>query len=349
MGLEVLLKNQEYLLYLIGVLVSVGVIKEHNMFADLYNCIAAKIKSKKVVIMLVSAISGVLPVPGRVTVSAGILDTIAPKHNKKARAKFGIIDYLATHHYYLWSPLEKTIIMPMAVLGLSYLEVLSYTFTFLILSIFYIIWYIFTKIDEDDIEIRVTESKFNSQRFFTGVVPMLAAIAGLMLKAPPYIVFAGLAIYYLAITATWSTKKIFGYINWNLVFALAAIIAASNFIKAHTDQVMAFVQAHNLDMGTASGFLLISLIAFGSSLLLGSSSRYAGIMVLLTTIYGLPYFAYFIALEFSGYLLSPFHKCNIIGKMYFGTPLKEYARALTGWTLLLVSYALIGLIINGFG
>ena len=346
MDLNIILSNQEYLLYLIGVLVSVGVIKEHQMFVDLYNFIAKKIKSKKVVIMLVSAVSGVLPVPGRVTVSAGVLDTIAPKDNKKARAKFGIIDYLSTHHYYLWSPLEKTIIMPIAVLGLTYGQVLSYTSGLLVISVLYIIWYIFTKIDENDIEIRVTDSKFDSKRFFTGVMPMLVAIIGLILKAQPYIVFIGLAVYYLAITSTWKFKKIWGYINWNMVIALAAIIVLSNFMKAHTDQILAFLEAYSLGMNTATGFMAVSFVAFGSAWLLGSSSRYASIMVLLVTAYGLEYFTYFIALEFCGYLISPMHKCNTIGKMYFGTPIKEYAKVLGTWVVLLMGYGLLSLLLN---
>ncbi len=157
MGFSLLIKNQEYLFYLIGVFIAVGVIKDHNLFNDLYVLIQKKIKSKKIIVALISAISGILPVPGRVTVSAGILDTIAPRKNKKARAKFGIIDYLATHHYYLWSPLEKTIIMPIAALGLTYWQVISYTWALLLVSLAYIFWYIFTQIKEDEIEIKTSK------------------------------------------------------------------------------------------------------------------------------------------------------------------------------------------------
>ena len=78
------------------------------------------IKSNRLFVVIVSAVCGVLPIPGRVSVSAGILDTMAPKDSR--RKWYGIIDYLSTHHYYLWSPLEKSVIVPMAVLGLTYFE-----------------------------------------------------------------------------------------------------------------------------------------------------------------------------------------------------------------------------------
>ena len=84
-----------------------GLIKEKNLFAGAYAYIQKVFKSKRVIVALMSAFTGILPVSGRVTISAGMLDTIAPPKGTKGREKFGIIDYLSTHHYYVWSPLEK--------------------------------------------------------------------------------------------------------------------------------------------------------------------------------------------------------------------------------------------------
>ena len=63
--------------------------------------------------MITSLLGGILPIPGRVALSAPLLDAIAPP-DKKKRSAFGVIDYLSTHHYYWWSPLEKTVVLPMA-------------------------------------------------------------------------------------------------------------------------------------------------------------------------------------------------------------------------------------------
>ena len=40
------------------------------------------------------------------------------------------------------------------------------------------------------------------------------------------------------------------------------------------------------------------------------------------------------AVDFSGYMLSPMHKCVAIGKMYFGTKLSHYVKILGVWALL---------------
>jgi len=60
-------------------MISVGVIKDNELFTPIYIWLTTKVKSKRSLIFLISSISGVLPIPGRVVVSSGVLDTIAPR------------------------------------------------------------------------------------------------------------------------------------------------------------------------------------------------------------------------------------------------------------------------------
>jgi hypothetical protein len=181
----------------------------------LFNYIVNKVKSKKGVVALISLFSGILPIPGRVIVSAGILDTIAPK-SEKSRSKFGIIDYLATHHYYLWSPLEKTIILPIATLSLSYLEVLKYTSPLILVTLLYISYYIVFVLKEDDVEIKrndILKEKNNS----IGI------------------------------------KR---YINWGLLLTVFVIIVLSNFISTYHDYFLGYISYYpNLYISMCLGFL----------------------------------------------------------------------------------------------
>ena len=151
-----------YILILIGIMLTTGIIKQYGLFIPFYNLLIKHIKNKKILVVLLSLFGGILPVPGRVIISAGLLDTIAPNDPKK-RAKFGIIDYLATHHYYLWSPLEKTVIIPMAVLKLSYLGVLSYTWPLLLVSLLFLIWYIWT-LKSEDVEVESIPKKEDKEK-----------------------------------------------------------------------------------------------------------------------------------------------------------------------------------------
>lgn len=337
--MEILLNNQEYLFYLIGVMLSAGIIKEKDYFVDLFNIVVSKIKSKRLIVTLTSFITGVLPIPGRVTVSAGILSTLA-SDNEKSKSKFGIIDYLATHHYYLWSPLEKTIIVPMAALGLTYTEMLSYTGGLLAITLFYIGWYIFGKMSEDDIQINVNLEPTNWNRLIFGATPLFIAIGSLVAGATHWMIFMILTLYYVIYSGIFNIKKLNSYINWNLVGVLALVIIASNFAKSNYDEIKTFLETtHILDMNTLIGFITISAIAYGSSFLMGSSGKYAGMVAILASIYGVEYLTWFIALEYSAYLISPTHKCTHIGRMYFGTSIKKYYAIISLWTAIMISYA----------
>ena len=213
--IELLFKNQIYLFYLLGIMIISGIIKEKGYFSNLFNYIVNRVKSKKAVVALISLFSGILPIPGRVIVSAGILDTVAPKSGK-SRSKFGIIDYLATHHYYLWSPLEKTIILPIATLSLSYLEVLKYTAPLLLVTVLYISYYIIFTLKEGDVEIQrnnILKEKNNSI----------------------------------------DIKK---YINWNLLLTVFVVIILSNIISTYHDYFLGYISYYpNLYISMCLGFL----------------------------------------------------------------------------------------------
>jgi hypothetical protein len=143
-----LLNEWWYVLILIGVMFVSGCVKRYNLFIPVYNYLIKRVKNQKVLVALLSFIGGILPIPGRVIISAGLLDTIAPDDPKK-RSKFGIIDYLATHHYYLWSIMETTILIPMAVLSISYWEVMRHLWPLLLGTIAFLILYINTLKNED--------------------------------------------------------------------------------------------------------------------------------------------------------------------------------------------------------
>jgi len=336
---SLILNKQYYLIYLLGVMISSGIIKDREYFVDLFNIIIKKIKSKRLIVTLTSLITGVLPIPGRVTVSAGILNTLAPP-DKKSRSKFGIIDYLATHHYYLWSPLEKTIIVPMAALGLSYADMLSYTVGLLTITIFYIGWYIFGKMSEDDIILNVKPEPINFSRLIFGAIPLFISIIALILGATHWIAFIGLTLYYILYAKEFNIKKLNSYINWNLIGTLALVIIVSNIVNSNYEDVKNFLETSTiLNINTITGFITISSLAYGSSFILGSSGKYAGIVALLATIYGVGFLTWFIAIEFSAYLISPTHKCTHIGRMYFGTSMKKYYAIVSLWTAIMIGYA----------
>lgn len=330
---SVLLKNISYLWMIFFIMIVAGLAKEYQLFAPAFAYVKNTFRSNRFVVAMLSAIGGVLPIEGRVTVSAGLLDTIAPKEGK-GREKLGIVDYLATHHYYLWSPLEKTVILPIAAFGISYVAWLGLIAPLLVVSLAFIGWYIWKQIHED--EIAITPGNFKLSAVLRNTTPMIIAIGAYVYGVHHVVCFGGLALYYVIVTQQWNIKKLLGYIRWDVLAWVAAAIMLGNWMKTYDAAWQAMIKASMLDPTTFVGMAIISAIGFIASFFMGSSGKFVAIAVLMAQVFGVEYFLWFFAIDFAGYLLSPAHKCVAVGNRYFGTPLSVYYKALGTWGLLLL-------------
>jgi hypothetical protein len=317
-------------------MISAGLAKEYALFAPAYAYVRNVFRSNKFVLVILSAIGGILPIEGRVTVSAGMLDTIAPKCGH-GREKMGIIDYLATHHYYLWSPLEKSVVIPIAAFGLTYVAWLGMIAPLLIASLLFISWYIWYTVKDEDIVI--APGNFKLSQVMRSSLPMFVAIGAYIYTNNYILCFGLLALYYVIITQQWNFKKLLGYINWEVILTVAVVIALGNYFKSEQAYFQGLIKGLGVDPATFLGMLTISAVGFGSSFLMGSSSRFIALAVLMAQLFGVEYFLWFFAIDFAGYLLSPTHKCVMIGNRYFGTPYKTYYIALGSWVGILLAVA----------
>jgi len=334
--IEFILKGQVYLFLIIFVMMIAGMIKDNNLFSDVFAFLKRSLKSNRAIVALFSALTGVLPIKGRVTVSAGLLDTLAPK-DKKKREKFGPIDFMSSHHYYFWSPIEKTVILPMAAFGLSYTAFLGIMWPLIAATFAYIIWYLVYMVKDTDIALAETKKKIKVSRITRYVFPYIMGVSAVIAGVNFLWAFGILTLYYIIVTQTFNWKKLLGYVDWKIIAWVALIIILANTTRLYTGEIKEFIGSTGVDMNSPVGFGAISLLAFGFAWILGSSSRFGAIMVILTSLYGLAYLPWFFAVDFAGYILSPMHKCVAIGKMYFGTSLSYYGKLLGGWALLLVA------------
>lgn len=270
-------------LWYVGLLALIMVLsawaKKTNVFMPVYRWIALNVKSRRAVVAIISAISGVLPIEGRVTVSAGFLDTIAPNDNR--RKIYGIIDYLSTHHYYFWSPLEKTVILPMAILSISYFNFLILVWPLIVTCLAVGLFYIFFVLKEEDIAIDLDKSSEKCCDIHQEV----------------------------------------NWVQWKVLTAVAGVIVLGNFIKSFDVQMYEVVKNNG-------SIAVATLLSFLFSFAMGSSSKYAGFVSILSTIFGTQYLPLFLAVDYAGYMLSPTHKCFTVGKTYFDTPVGEFYKAI---------------------
>jgi hypothetical protein len=338
---QVLLKDISYLWMIFFIMITAGLAKEYALFAPAFAYVRNTFRSNKFVVVLLSAIGGILPIEGRVTVSAGLLDTVAPKEGP-GREKLGIVDYLATHHYYMWSPLEKTVILPIAAFGLTYSAFIGLVAPLLITSLLFISIYIWTQVRDEDLVI--TPGNFKLSAVLRNVLPMFIAL-GVYIWAGGeqhvFAIFGLLTLYYVIITQQWNLKKLLGYIRWDVLVWVGAVIILGNYFKSYNGEFLAMIKGVGLDPKTFVGMLAISVIGFVVSFLMGSSGKFIAVAVLMAQVFGVEYFLWFFAIDFAGYLLSPTHKCVMIGNRYFGTPVSTYYKALGTWGLLLLAVSAI--------
>ena len=338
---KTLLDGQENLLVLLSAFIIGGIFKSQGIFMPVFTMLSEKIKSKRLALMAVSLVSGVLPVEGRVSMSAPILDSLVQKNHSErcgsnhARGKLGILDFIATHHYYLWSPLEKSVIILMAGLSLTYMQLLSYTLVPVAVYLIFLAFIVFKYIDEKDIVIQKLEHKEYNWKHILNVVPFFAGL-GLSIFLPPYYVFPVVAGYYYVITTDEiSMTELFSFIKWNTLFFVAIVIVVANLVKSNSDLIHEIIKNPN-----QIDFLTMSvLIAWGAlaSLALGSSGKYVGICVTLTLILGMKYFPIIFMVEYCAYLLSPTHKCLVISASYFDTKIIEFYKYIAILVILMMS------------
>jgi hypothetical protein len=320
-------------------MITAGLAKEYALFAPAFAYVRNTFRSNKFVVVILSAIGGILPIEGRVTVSAGLLDTVAPKCGH-GREKMGIIDYLTTHHYYMWSPLEKTVILPIAAFGLTYGAFISLVAPLLIISLLFISVYIWTQVKDE--ELVIEPGNFKLSAVIRNVFPMFVALGVYIWgggEANVFSIFGSLTLYYVFITQQWNLKKLLGYIRWDVLAWVGAVIILGNYFKSYNGEFLAMIKSTGLNPHTFVGMLAISVIGFVVSFLMGSSGKFIAVAVLMAQVFGVEYFVWFFALDFAGYLLSPTHKCVMIGNRYFGTPVNTYYKALGAWGALLLATA----------
>ena len=288
------LNNQQFLILLASVMALSFAAKKTQVFLPFYKWIANNVKSKRAVVALISLFSGVLPISGRVAISAGALDTIAPEDQKK-RKNYGIIDYLSTHHFYFWSPLEATVLLPMAALNISYWTLIGKIWPLLATAVIVILFYIFKVLKEDDIEIDIPDKPLKNKD-----------------KQPSQI----------EAEAKRDRKQLIDYAR--VLLFTGIVIILSNIVKANIDTINSFVEAaHKNNL-----LILVAFAGFLASFALGSSSKFAGFVVLSVGVFGIETLPLFFAVDYAGYMLSPAHKCLVVGKSYFRTPLKDYYKAI---------------------
>jgi hypothetical protein len=334
-----------FLPYLIGIMIVGGLVKNYGVLNEVFVVLRNTFKSNRLVVAATALAGGVLPIEGRVVMSAPLLDSIA-SDKAQSRSKFGIVDYLSTHHYYWWSPLEKTVALPMAALGLSYTQYMAHTIVPLIITLAFAGTFIFAYVKETDVEIIDSARIISWNRLLKGWGPIIATMIFLLTvntKENPYLLsvwFPSLTCYYSYICNDWKWGK---YINWQFLGLAVVVLTLSAVMGELSEPVKEYLK-HISTIKLPGALYIASVVGFLASFAMGSSGKYAGLVSILVKGFGIQYLTWFLCVEYAGYIISPMHKCLLIGQQYFGTPFRKYYSILIWLILALVGWGALTLV-----
>jgi hypothetical protein len=215
---------------------------------------------------------------------------------------------------------------------------MSYIWPLLLISVLYVTYYILS-LKDDEIDIEVKDEPINIQNITMVVIPFLVTILMCVFLTEYYFgFFTGFTLWLVYYSKSWN--KLMGYIDWELIWIVALVIILGNLVGSYYSVIESYIKQYS----KPEYILVVSVISFLSSFMLGSSAKYASIVSLLTSVFGMQYFVLFFTLEYSAYLISPSHKCLPIGQKYFHTGFMTYLKALIVWISLMMTYALLTII-----
>lgn len=347
---HMLFAGQVYLLVLLSSLIIAECFKRERVFSRFLSLLFPQ--HRKMQLFIASIFAGILPIDGRIAVSLPLYADAASLsgdvHCNRGmciphivtmtpRQKMGVVSYLATHHYYFWSPLEKSTILIMAGLHLSYSQFLTYSLPFLLSYLGVFSFFIFKYVDSSDVVTSGRHTLAELGPAFLSLAPFLFAV-GLSFSFPTYFVFPLLTCYYLFIFKL-NPLKLLTSLRWDLVVLVATILIISNVLQANSGLVEDVLSATDHKSSIIIvGMLLVAALA---SFTMGAAAKFAGITVMVCSALGMLIFPLMFILEFLGYFVSPIHKCTLIACRAFDTPELEFYKVLFALSTLLITLGLL--------
>ena len=143
--------------------------------------------------------------------------------------------------------------------------------------------------------------------------------------------FLAMSIYYSIVYKDWKWGR---WLDGKFAIIATIVLALGGVVGLIKGPVMEYLKAATPEM-----LIPASLVAMVAAYIMGSSGKYAGMTSVLVSIFGPQYLVWFLCTEYSGYLVSPAHKCLMIGQQYFGTPIKKYMTVLSRLCAILIGYA----------
>lgn len=293
---------------------------KHNNILGIINIAFKNTKLSNIVTILTT---GFLPIPGRIIMCTSLIDTTNGKIDKNIAAAA----YVGTHHFYLWSPIEKSVLVILSGLSISYVEFLHVISVPLFVYAAYMIWML-RNIDT----VNTTHKYVYRFKDLLSIVLLLIVLIGMSLATGYIICSLLLSVYILYLCVMYNDIiTCIKRVKYSTLLLVSLVLLVSDYLKTLYN-ILEFNTTH----------IITSLVlSFLGSYMLGSSSKFSGICLLMVSVFGVEYLCLFYTVDFCGYMLSPMHKCRVITQCCSDLQTRELYYKL--WRLLLCMILSAGL------
>jgi hypothetical protein len=282
------------------------------------------------------------PITPRTFFTTVLLKDMAKETTSKT--KLALFAYIGTHHYYLWSPIERRVIVLMAALGISFSEFFSYALVPLAVYAAFLGVFIAYFIRDSDFkpvtEVTVPSMSLSKKLDFFGLIALILLCAfnlvpslkfGFVALSNFVLVSVGYTCYLIGKHRP-SLKQIHEGINWKIVAISSCAIVLGWVIATYAAPIVEFF-SHLLKTSSLLVALGLGLLI---SFILGHGGKDTGVTIILTSIFGVRYFPIIYILDLCGFMVSPANHTLIFVQQYLEANFIRYYATICALCLLLI-------------
>lgn len=314
-----------------------GLMKHYGLLEKVVDTLLKVITSKKIILMIIPSMIGLMSVPGGAILSAPFINRIGEEVNLE-RPRRAVINLIFRHVSMMVLPFTTSLLFIRAGLpDVNIYKVVGYGFIFVASTVF-LGYNLFIKDIKTEKGVRDKNVLGNILKFLLYTSPIYISVIVNAITGLPFfvsMVFSVFAAFLLSNKSGFINQVIKG-ININTILIVVSVLLLKDIIL-QLDQMLLLVESLLSKIDSGIGILLIfALVSVVFGFITGYPTSSLAITLPMLGMMNLPdgqvhVYAYFLlVLSFLGYFFSPLHLCQVLtaGEMRVATGdlYKEYKK-----------------------
>ena len=330
-----------------------GLMKQYKILDKIVESMTAVISNKKIILMIIPALIGMLIVPGGALLSAPFINNLGEEMDIRASRR-AAINLVFRHISMFVLPYSTSLLIisgSMPELNISKVILFNLMYVIPMIVIGYFMFIKDIKYEKEESDNKDKGKNLLALLAYTSPI-YICVILNILTGLPFYItLIASVALVFLIGDKKDFPMHLVKSLNINTVSTVIAIFIIKGIIIRMDELLLIF----NNSFAQSSSIFTIMIVFFISSFLFGfiTGSQQAAMAILLPMIFALQvseqmiyvYIYYAFACAFLGYFFSPIHLCQAFTVEHMGTTTKELYKEYKYFPLALVVVLIISFLI----